>query len=76
MHLVENILEEQHIYLRIVCINSCYGDTASAQVDPYVTGYPRMVVINPDRGEHQSIGIVRRVSQLVDASYKVRRTWQ
>jgi hypothetical protein len=33
-----------------------------------------MMVINPDRGEVWSIWNVRRVSQLVNASFKVRMT--
>jgi hypothetical protein len=35
----------------VVCINICYGDVTSAEVDPYVIEYPRMMVMTPDRGK-------------------------
>jgi hypothetical protein len=53
--------------MRVVGINICYGDVTSDQVDPYVTGYPRRMVINPDRGEVRRIWNVRRVSPLANA---------
>jgi hypothetical protein len=46
MHLVENTFRRIAHILAYRMYKFCYGDVTSAQVDPHVTGYPRMM-INP-----------------------------
>jgi hypothetical protein len=55
-------LEEQHIYLRVVYVNICCGDVTNADVDLYVVGYPRMMVISQEHGGLRSTQHMRRVS--------------